>query len=137
MALSGMPALFGPAFEATPHPYLLLTPDDFKIAGVNNAYLAVTMTRRDELLGCGIFKAFPDNPDDPQADGVASLTASLIHLGPPPLSRRQSPAFPSFSARKIPETGRVGSGGVADRARQRAHLRLRNALRAKWLRATR
>jgi hypothetical protein len=35
------------------------------------------MTRREEILGRGIFEVFPDNPDDPGATGVANLSASL------------------------------------------------------------
>ena len=35
------------------------------------------MTRRQEILGRGIFDVFPDNPDDPAATGVSNLRASL------------------------------------------------------------
>ena len=35
------------------------------------------MTRRQEILGRGIFEVFPDNPDDPAATGVSNLSASL------------------------------------------------------------
>ena len=41
------------------------------------------MTRREDILGRGIFEVFPDNPDDPDdpddpaADGVRNLKASL------------------------------------------------------------
>ena len=63
-------------FEATPGPYLILAPD-FTIVAVNDAYLAATLTRREDLIGRRLFDAFPDNPDDPAADGVANLRASL------------------------------------------------------------
>jgi signal transduction histidine kinase len=63
-------------FEASPGLYLALTPD-LTIVAVTDAYLAATMTRRDDILGRGIFEVFPDNPDDPQATGVANLRASL------------------------------------------------------------
>lgn len=63
-------------FESTPGPYLVLRPD-FSIAAVNDAYLQATMTRRADLIGRGIFDVFPDNPDDPAADGVRNLSASL------------------------------------------------------------
>lgn len=72
-------ALFGACFEATPHPYLLLTPD-LKIAGANDAYLAATFTRRSDIVGCPMFDAFPDNPNDLDANGVANLGHSLIHV---------------------------------------------------------
>ena len=35
------------------------------------------MTRREDLVGRGIFEVFPDNPDDPGATGVSHLRASL------------------------------------------------------------
>jgi PAS domain S-box-containing protein len=56
--------------------YLVLTPD-FKIVAVSDAYLRATMTKREEILGRGIFEVFPDNPDDPSATGVRNLRASL------------------------------------------------------------
>jgi PAS domain S-box-containing protein len=63
-------------FESAPGLYLVLLPD-FTIAGVSDAYLKATMTERDEIVGRGLFEVFPDNPDDPAADGVANLKASL------------------------------------------------------------
>src|SRR5258706_7476896 len=63
-------------FESAPGLYLVLTPD-LHIAAVSNAYLAATMTRREDILGRGLFEVFPDNPDDPAATGVATLRASL------------------------------------------------------------
>jgi PAS domain-containing protein len=56
--------------------YLVLTPD-LTIVAVSDAYAAATMTRRDEILGRGLFEVFPDNPDDPAATGVRNLRASL------------------------------------------------------------
>lgn len=35
------------------------------------------MTQRDTILGKSLFEVFPDNPDDPAADGVRNLHASL------------------------------------------------------------
>jgi signal transduction histidine kinase/ActR/RegA family two-component response regulator len=63
-------------FESAPGLYLVLTPD-FRIVAVSDAYLKATMTKRDEILGRGIFEVFPDNPDDPAASGVRNLRASL------------------------------------------------------------
>lgn len=63
-------------FAATPSPYLVLGPD-LVIVDVNVAYLRATSRSRDDLLGQHIFDAFPDNPADPQADGVSNLDASL------------------------------------------------------------
>lgn len=66
-------------FDATPAPYLLLAADSprFTIVGVNAAYLSATETRREAILDRGLFEVFPDNPDDPAADGVSGLRASL------------------------------------------------------------
>jgi hypothetical protein len=44
---------------------------------VSDGYLSATMTERTEILGRPLFDVFPDNPDDPTADGVAKLGASL------------------------------------------------------------
>ncbi len=63
-------------FAATPSPYLVLGPD-LVIVDVNQAYLETTERTREDLLGLHIFTAFPDNPADPDADGVRNLGASL------------------------------------------------------------
>ena len=63
-------------FEATPGLYLILAPD-WTIVAVNDAYARATMTRREKILGRRLFDVFPDNPDDPAADGVRNLKASL------------------------------------------------------------
>jgi len=73
-------ALSGPDFRAlfenAPALYLVLTPD-LTIVAVSDAYAAATKTRREEILGRGLFEVFPDNPDDPAATGVRNLRASL------------------------------------------------------------
>jgi PAS domain S-box-containing protein len=63
-------------FEAVPGLYLVLAPD-LTIVAVSNAYLHATMTKREEILGRGLFEVFPDNPADPAADGTRNLRASL------------------------------------------------------------
>jgi len=63
-------------FESAPNLYLVLTPD-LNIVAVSDSYLRATMTKRDEILGRGIFEVFPDNPDDPRATGVRNLKTSL------------------------------------------------------------
>jgi signal transduction histidine kinase len=67
---------FKTLFESAPGLYLALTPD-LKIVAVSDAYLRATMTKRDEILGRGLFDVFPDNPDDPEATGTRNLAASL------------------------------------------------------------
>jgi len=67
---------FRALFESAPGLYLVLTPD-FEIVAASDAYLRATMTRRDDVLGRGVFEVFPDNPQEPGADGGRNLRASL------------------------------------------------------------
>jgi hypothetical protein len=64
------------AFRASDAP-LLVVDTDLVIRDVNPAYLKATARTDEELLGTPIFEAFPDNPDDPHATGVANLSASF------------------------------------------------------------
>jgi PAS domain S-box-containing protein len=67
---------FQTLFQSAPDLYLVLT-SEFNIVAVSDAYLRATMTKREEILGRGIFDVFPDNPDDPSATGVHNLRTSL------------------------------------------------------------
>ena len=67
---------FARVFDLAPAPFLLLTPD-FVIVHANRARLAATATTLEENVGRHLFDVFPDNPDDPAADGIANLGASL------------------------------------------------------------
>lgn len=69
-------AAYQTLFESAPGLYLVLT-REFKIVAVSTAYLDATMTRRDAIIGRGIFDIFPDNPADPDATGVRNLRESL------------------------------------------------------------
>jgi PAS domain S-box-containing protein len=64
-------------FESAPGPYLVLT-KSFQIVAVTDTYLAATKTKRDEIVGRGLFEVFPDNPDDPEATGTSNLRDSLL-----------------------------------------------------------
>jgi PAS domain-containing protein len=59
-------------FNISPTPSLLLHIDwpKFTITDVNEAYLEATQTKREDLIGKGIFEAFPDNDSDSTADGA-------------------------------------------------------------------
>ncbi|WP_411823381.1 ATP-binding protein [Leptospira sp. 'Mane'] len=70
---------FRALFESAPGLYLVLDLD-LRIVAVSNAYANATMIRREEVLGKGIFEVFPDNPDDPAADGVHHLRISLMEV---------------------------------------------------------
>jgi signal transduction histidine kinase/CheY-like chemotaxis protein len=63
-------------FESSPGSYLVLE-RDLRIVAVTDAYLAATMTKREEIVGRYLFDVFPDNPDDPGATGTRNLRASL------------------------------------------------------------
>jgi PAS domain-containing protein len=67
---------FRALFESAPGLYLVLTPD-LTIVGASDAYLRATMTTRRGIIRRPLFDVFPDNPDDPGADGVRNLRASL------------------------------------------------------------
>lgn len=75
-------------FRSVPASFLILLPDrpKFTIVEVSEKYLQDTMTKREDLMGFGIFEAFPDNPNDPEATGEANLMRSLrnvVDLGIP------------------------------------------------------
>jgi len=63
-------------FEEVPAPLLLLTPD-LVIVGANRARREATGTTLEGTVGRHVFEAFPTNPDDPAADGMANMRASL------------------------------------------------------------
>jgi signal transduction histidine kinase len=71
-----MPLDFRQLFESAPGLYLVLAPD-LTIIGVTDSYAHATMQQRENMIGRGLFEVFPDNPDDPHADGVSNLRASL------------------------------------------------------------
>ncbi|OBB92417.1 histidine kinase [Mycobacterium sp. 852002-30065_SCH5024008] len=55
----------------------LLLDCDLRIRAASVAYEQVTLRGHGELPGQLLFEAFPDNPNDPQANGTANLAASL------------------------------------------------------------
>jgi hypothetical protein len=62
--------------NAIPYPCLLLSRDLF-ILDANAHYLSATFTDKGRIAGQQLFDAFPDNPNNPDADGVQNLSASL------------------------------------------------------------
>ncbi len=64
------------AFEASPNPYLLLTPD-LRIAEVNQAYVEVTGARREDILGRPLFTTFDAGPGEDAPENVRQVRASL------------------------------------------------------------
>lgn len=74
--LEGRRAELTSLFESLPGLYLVLTPE-LRIVAVSDAYLAATMTVREQILGRLLFDVFPENPEDPAGNGVSNLRASL------------------------------------------------------------
>jgi PAS domain-containing protein len=71
-------AAFRKAFEASGEPTVLLDPrEGLRIVDVNDAYLATVALDRSRTAGERLFDIFPDNPDDPLADGMSNFYASL------------------------------------------------------------
>jgi PAS domain S-box-containing protein len=96
------------AFNSAPGNYLLLSPD-LTIVGVTDAYLRATKTLREEILGRPLFDVFPDNPDDPGADGVRKLRASLQRVLEQ--GRPDRMALQKYDIRRPPSEG----GGFEER----------------------
>lgn len=68
------------ALRSSPASILFLRPD-LRIVDATDRYLADTMRTRDELVGLGLFEAFPENPDLADGDeGVAALRSSLSRV---------------------------------------------------------
>jgi signal transduction histidine kinase len=67
---------FRTLFQSAPGLYLVLDPD-LTIVAVSDRFLAATLSSRDVIVGRNIFDAFPDNPDDPDTEGVRNLRASI------------------------------------------------------------
>ena len=65
--------------ESAPDLYLILD-TRLVIIAVSDAYCRATMTERQHILNKGIFEVFPDNPQDPSAEGVRNLKASLMRV---------------------------------------------------------
>ncbi|MFG3345203.1 SpoIIE family protein phosphatase [Streptomyces sp. NPDC048018] len=63
-------------FRALPGMVALLTPD-LEYVDVNAEYIALSGRSREQLIGRRPFDVFPDNPNDPAANGVRNLVASL------------------------------------------------------------
>ncbi|MGN6613392.1 MAG: ANTAR domain-containing protein [Angustibacter sp.] len=101
--MTELDALHGhPVFDAQPIPTLVVD-RHLRIRAVNAAYAAATVRTPEELLGVPMFEAFPDNPDDREADGVANLSASFETA-----ARQRRPHRMLVQRYDIPDTRRGG-----------------------------
>ncbi|MGY0068384.1 SpoIIE family protein phosphatase [Streptomyces sp. QTS137] len=89
-------------FAMTPSPYLVLDPD-LVVVEANEAYLWATGRTREEMIGRRLFDVHPDNPADPDADGVDNLQASLQRV-----IRSKEPDTMAVQKYDIPVSGRPG-----------------------------
>ncbi|MET8115001.1 PP2C family protein-serine/threonine phosphatase [Streptomyces prasinus] len=89
-------------FAVMPSPCLVLDPD-LVIVEANEAYLRVTDRTREELIGRHLFVVYPENPADPDADGVRNLQASLERV-----VRSKEPDTMAVQKYDIPVPGRPG-----------------------------
>lgn len=94
----------GDLFEFVPEPHLVLTPDLIMVAA-NQARINATGIPRSEILGRYLFDVFPDNPNDPHADGVANLRASFDRV-----VRSRAPDAMPIQKYDIPKPSKDGGG---------------------------
>lgn len=70
--------LFRDTIENAPLPYMVIDPrPGLHIVDINDAYAAATLTSRRKAAGEKLFEFYPDNPEDPAADGVGNLFESI------------------------------------------------------------
>jgi PAS domain S-box-containing protein len=93
---------FRALFESAPDLYMVLAPD-FTIVSVSDAYCSATLITRGMVVGRNLFDIFPDNPDDPDATGVANLRASLMRVLH--FRRKDIMATQRYDVRRPPEEG--------------------------------
>jgi len=90
------------AFDASPNPYVLLTPD-LHIAGMNQAYLDVTHSTREAIIGRHLFAAFDSGPGAEAPENVRQVRASLEKARD--TRQRDHLALVKFAISQASETG--------------------------------
>ena len=109
------------AFDASPNPCLLLTPD-LHIAGANQAYLDVTSSRREAIVGRPLFAVFDYGPGDEAPENVRQVKASLEKARDS--RQRDDLALVRFS---IPRTSPNGESWFEERIWSATHTPILNA----------
>ncbi|MES2912308.1 MAG: PAS domain-containing protein, partial [Pseudomonadota bacterium] len=94
-------------FGNLPGLFLIVRPDaDFTIVGASAEYMVATFTDPG-MFGRKLFEVFPDNPDDPNANGVRNITDSFnlvissgkLHVMPPQRYDVRAPGQTSYEER--------------------------------------
>ena len=96
-------------FEYAPGSYVVLEPEEFRIVAVSQAFLDNTSVQREQIMGCRMFEAFPEEADE-SADGTSGrLRESLARVK----EQRQTDVMPvrRFSVPRHPASG----GGFEER----------------------
>ncbi|MHA7633549.1 response regulator [Corallococcus sp. M7] len=70
---------FQKLFELSPNPYMLVD-RELRYVTANTAYLRVTASRLEDLVGRTIFEAFPHDPDDPANASIRMLRDSFSRV---------------------------------------------------------
>ena len=109
------------AFDASPNPYVLITPD-LRIAGMNDAYLQVTNSRREDIIGRPLFAAFDSGPGEEAPENVRQVKASLEKARD--ARQRDHLALVRFS---MPKTGPDGETVFEDRYWSATHTPILDA----------
>ena len=105
---------FGQIFDKAPNPYVILD-DRFVIVGMNEAYLQVTMRRREDLVGRKLFDAFPSEPGSESGQMLRRSLERTIQTG-------EVDVLPL-----IPYPIALPDGTIADRYWSATHTPLRSA----------
>ena len=73
---------FHKIFKASTLPTVVLLPDAprFTIAEVNEPILKNTFIKEEDLIGKGLFEAFPENPNEQFSNSIPNLSKSLQQL---------------------------------------------------------
>lgn len=93
---------FAAMFSAVPSACMVMSPD-FTIVAVSDAHLLATGAKRERIVGRNIFDAFPDNPDEPGATGVANVRASILRV-----LQNKSPDVMPVQRYDVPTEGVLG-----------------------------
>ncbi|WNZ65807.1 PAS domain-containing protein [Myxococcus sp. MxC21-1] len=93
---------FKTLFDVSPNPYMLLD-RELRFVAANPAYLRVTASKLDELLGRSVFEAFPDDPSDPNSANLRQLRESFLRV----LTKR-APDILALIPYRVPELTNQG-----------------------------
>jgi PAS domain S-box-containing protein len=67
---------FKALFNLSPNPYMVLD-RELRYVAANEAYLRVTASRAEDILGRFVFEAFPNDPNDPNNDSTRQVRESF------------------------------------------------------------